>query len=1712
MSMPPAHDQNEVQGIALPAGYRPDLSVGDWQLQEGAQYTWKTQDFTLIWDEDSSGMLQIMIHGPLKHPNEGADTIEEKLSLGLLDDQNQPVEGIWPIQITDSIPWGLELYFETDSVQAGDSLAGVWQGDLGMDKEGAAFSLRVFAAERVDPFMTALFAPGELEVRDGETLYGTLTISADGYYTFAAAEGAKGDLRFSLGAADGDGDTVWSAKVPLAVTASPPPVEPVELPPLTFEENTLADGPEATAQTIVLYKGYSVDTTGWTATDDGALIKDHAPFRLLYKDGELRCELVEAVEHSSQYFTASIENLPLIDAEGQSVTATVPITVVDADGGGGWGLSATDVSWGGTIQGTWWKDVYVDGKSEAMGDAVCYFSVTYPGQSAPQIILAQPGVLHTLASDASGPDGAITYGTLVIDAKGEFIFTAAAVTADIEISLGSADNDDRDVCWVCSETLHIKAPVVPDFPLLEFYESGLPGGSAENTVPTSQAVILPDGYSLDPTGWTDLGSGEFELASGPFTLHYSADRKTIGITLDGPYPHADGAEGGLFSDFPLMLRDGSNATFAAPLSYALYDDQPSIVQFDLAGDIVAAGGSLEGAWQGAFGADAVGAAYSFRAFALGGEKPFMEASFKPGALEISDGTTTYGHLEIADNGTFRFTAAPGVAADLGFALGVTDADGDAVWSPPTPVSIVEIGPIIEMEPFVFAASESALPWGSDPGGGPLTHSVVIPPTAELLFDRGWNWETTATGYVAPYKSGILEYNSETRVFSYTLTGAWDNSALEPLIVVGMPVRYAGSDEVRQWDMFISIQDDVPVFANTGPGNLDIGADGANYGVSIALSLLFGADIDPGATSFSVAVSNSYEPAAGSAETGSREYKVPLDGKAVSVAGALGKGSLRYDAASGKLLFDYEATQGARGDTEYFNFSYMDDDGSSAQVDLSLRMATDRGPVNPTPLPDVDGELATGYAPDYNAVDLLGDFRSAEAAGGQGWLYSGVQWSSRLPSYMEDMPTVPELEAFDDGRSIRLHACLMTVKTAARHLEGNSITEILDDLGIETSNYYVKDEGLSRLSLASRSFRAEEGEIVFNWSFSGRAWAGESDAAFWVLLGEDGEVMDSGKIAHLTDPAQGPVLDSGVTHIALPQSVMPAEYKLVVGVVDGGFRNVAAARLNIDSMALFSDPCLMSGNAIEDSVASGGLDAAYADAVASAVVYGGVTYSFRGAALDIPTASGILTVGRDGSFVLRAMNSAGAPEPETLDWLLAGPDGAVVHLKQTLALQSAEAFDNLALENHGYDSQTRLGSFESPSTANALMGNDWYRSGNVYTGRNYLTSDGLPVPETDILAASSGEPYPWVRLRPTTNMDGKAREALFGTRDINEIEEILNDIGIEGNAFGYRASSTGLRAAVIQKDFSSDGGEISFGWSYRGAVGSKDAAYWLLKNSEGDIVQSGVLHQSGSLENGIASIIIAETSEMESYSLQIGAVNVGTTAGKSPTLYVGDVLLLQGEHHFSGNVVDDPSPKGEVDLVYADTRLESVSYGDETKTFDENHSSHVFKTDDGVLTINDAGEYQYKAHQGYDAPVDDQFSYSLRGAEPGDSATLTVQHGPVIFDPLPYRYTLQSQDAKDGTIRIDSFVQSKDKLAFEDLLGQGEKLNQYLEEHVSDLSLNINANTLRFTLDEGTSAVREVEVSLVEEKSYIQLEYEYRFADGNGEEQALLMQYLQTIAG
>ncbi|MGQ7289720.1 DUF5801 repeats-in-toxin domain-containing protein [Vreelandella venusta] len=259
-------------------------------------------------------------------PSENVDDLMDSITVTATDEDGSTDSGDLNIKIVDDAPTAEN---DTNAVTEGADTSGnviggdgVSQGDVA-DTEGADGAMVTGVASDNVPANDATETDSTLVI-EGE--YGTLTLNADGSYTYVAdPNSTNADVQdvFTYTVRDGDGDeSTATLTIDVAdVTGSPTDTTG------SVDEAGLVDGTDASADSEII-TGASLDLqTGWTVESAQSGSTPWGSWTV-NTDGTFDYTLNSEADHSGTPPTDSFE-YTAVDQYGNTVTNTVTIDIVD---------------------------------------------------------------------------------------------------------------------------------------------------------------------------------------------------------------------------------------------------------------------------------------------------------------------------------------------------------------------------------------------------------------------------------------------------------------------------------------------------------------------------------------------------------------------------------------------------------------------------------------------------------------------------------------------------------------------------------------------------------------------------------------------------------------------------------------------------------------------------------------------------------------------------------------------------------------------------------------------------------------------------------------------------------------------------------------------------------------------------------------------------------------------------------------------------------------------------------------------------------------------------------------------------------------------------------------------------------------------------------------------------------------------------------------
>ncbi|RBW51424.1 DUF5801 repeats-in-toxin domain-containing protein [Marinobacter sp. F3R11] len=848
-------------------------------------------------------------------------------------------------------------------------------------------------------------------------LYGTLTLNADGSYTYLAnpdSVSAGAEDLFTYTVKDGDGDL---AETTLTINVADVMAAPEDTPTSVGESGVAggsaeASGSEMASGNLSLQAGWSVGTAQSGTSAHGTWAVD--------TDGTYSYTLTDSTSGDN---TSDSFSYTAIDANDNTVINTVTVTIVD------------DVPQAVADESA----VVAEGETlnvDAAGGVLSNDTSGADGWSdTGEVVGIEAGDTGTTATGGVGGriDGQYGYITLNADGSYEYVSTADAITADAEdvftYTVRDGDGDET------STTLTIKVADVTGTPAdttTSVEESGLEGGSQE----ASDNEITSGSLNLQ-ADWSVGAAQSGTSAHGNWTVDTDG---TYSYTLTEP------TSGDSTSDsFSYTAVDANGNTVTNTVTITINDDQPVAVA-DVSANVTegatlnveANGGVLSNDTAGADGWSNSGSAV-IGVRAAGGDT----------STEVSSGVASsiagqYGTLTLNADGSYSYEASANATTaddqDI-FVYTVEDADGDRSTTTLT-INIADVTGTPAGT--TGSVDEAGLTDGSDEASGRDST------TGNLNLQTGWSLDSTSVGDQAGSR-GTLTINGD-GTYSYTLTSPVDDvdGADETETFTYTAVDQYGNTVENT--VTINIVDDEPVVTLTGtsPGNLTVDESDFSGGsvsstnadfVTGVFDSAYGADgaAAADATVYSLNVSDGTASGVTDTETGT-EIHLFMDGD--DVVGRVGNDS------SGDIAFRIEINESTGAATLTQSRPLEHPDAASHNDELRL---TDNAIQLVASATDGDGDTGTASVDVGGKFVFRDDGPSVSAAPTDGTVYEAhlAQGSATIKdaSQIEVSNSLNVVFGADGAGDVQF-----TASTVAG----------LDTLGLESSgaslNYEISNDG------------------------------------------------------------------------------------------------------------------------------------------------------------------------------------------------------------------------------------------------------------------------------------------------------------------------------------------------------------------------------------------------------------------------------------------------------------------------------------------------------------------------------------------------------------------------------------------------------------------------------------------------------------------------------
>ena len=976
----------------------------------------------------ANGGYTVTQNAPIVHAN-GADENNQPfaLSYSVTDQDSDVAGGTLSIDVDDDTPLAAN---DTDAVTEDTATTATGNVLTGAGSDGNAAGADSIGADgpAAGGAVTAI-AGGTVGVAFG-TAYGTLTLNANGSYTYAlnnalpAIQGLDGNdslsESFTYTITDKDGDTA-TAVLLITINGSDDPITITGLsaqgPDEIVDEDDLSDGSSPNAAAFTQTGNFtvtgvdgitSVKVAGVEAFVGQTVSTAHGVFTITSISAPADGASTSIVVGYSYQLT---DNTAHPNANGEnSLTETFSVAVTDTDGS-----TATDQV----------EVLIVDDVPTAVNDTDTIASGTY-GPATGNVITDveadggtdTPGADGVTVTAISGFGGAGTvggsttgqYGTLTLGADGTYSYTRTAgtkggVSDTFSYTITDSDGDTSTATLVI--TIDDATPLTGANATVLLDDDALAGGNPGGTGDDANAANLTgtlaasggDGpltwafaTSGAPAGFSYVANGTgvdvFQGATKVLTVTLNAATGGYTVTQNAPIVHASGSdENNQPFTLTYSITDQDLDSANGSLSINIDDDTPTAVNDTdaiLSGSNAPATGNVITDAEGDGGADSVGAD--------GGAAVVAITGF--GGAGSVGGTTTgqWGTLTLNADGSYSYVRAsgsPGNVSDV-FTYTLTDKDGDTTTATLT-IDIEDARPVTGTNAAVLL-DDDALAGGNAGGTGDDADAANLSGTlAGSGGDGALTWAFATTGaplgfsYVAN-GTGIDVFQGLTKVMTVTLNAANGGYTVTQNAPI---VHAAGGDENNQpFTLNYSVTD---VDLDSASGTLTIDVDD---------------DTPTAVNDFDTIAAGTYGPATGNvitdAEADGGKDSVGADGGAAIVAitgfggaGTVGGsttgqyGTLTMNAGGGYSYTRSAGTKGGVSDSFTYTLTDADGDTTTATLLITIDDATPLTGANAQVQLD-DDALANGNAggtgDDANSVGTTGTLAGSGGDGPLTWAY------------------------------------------------------------------------------------------------------------------------------------------------------------------------------------------------------------------------------------------------------------------------------------------------------------------------------------------------------------------------------------------------------------------------------------------------------------------------------------------------------------------------------------------------------------------------------------------------------------------------------------------------------------------------------------------------------------------------------------------------------
>ncbi|WP_445157446.1 retention module-containing protein [Halomonas sp. E14] len=680
----------------------------------------------------------------------GEDDLEQSFAIFVQDLDGSEATSALTVQILDDAPVAVADTLETP-VTSGDTATGNVKSN---DKLGAD--------SRAEDGAVVGVALGD---SDGEPVsggvgtaiegtYGTLTLNANGSFTYVAKPNITGTDVFTYTIEDADGS---QSTTTLTVDVVDGTVEPVNTNAEVFEaglsEGTAPGDSKTATGSLTLAEGWSAVAASGTTANGTYVIN---------ADGTFRYTLSTSADHSEGDVTDVIE-YTTTDALGNTQTNTLTVTIVDDAPVAVADTLETPVTSGDTATGNVKSNDKLGADSRAEDGAVVGVAL---GDSDGEPVSGGVG---------TAIEG--TYGTLTLNANGSFTYVAKPNITGTDVFTYTIEDADGSQSTTTLTVDVVDGTVEPVNTNAEVFEAGLSEGTAPGDSKTATgSLTLAEGWSAVAASGTTANGTYVINADGTF-------RYTLSTS-------ADHSEGDVTDVIEYTTTDALGNTQTNTLTVTIVDDAPVAVA-DTLETPVTSGDTATGNVKSndKLGADSRAEDGAVVGVALGDSDGEPVSGGVGTAIE-----GTYGTLTLNANGSFTYVAKPNITGTDVFTYTIEDADGSQST---TTLTVGVVDGTVEPVNTNAEVFEAGLSEGTAPGDSKTA-------TGSLTLAEGWS-AVAASGTTA---NGTYVINAD-GTFRYTLSTSADHSEGDVTDVI----EYTTTDALGNTQtntLTVTIVDDAPV--------------------------------------------------------------------------------------------------------------------------------------------------------------------------------------------------------------------------------------------------------------------------------------------------------------------------------------------------------------------------------------------------------------------------------------------------------------------------------------------------------------------------------------------------------------------------------------------------------------------------------------------------------------------------------------------------------------------------------------------------------------------------------------------------------------------------------------------------------------------------------------------------------------------------------------